>query len=99
LKGDPIAAKNSESSRITEKSNRGLLLAQTAKDNSAFSKNGGYGYLCLNHKSQGDNTAAFGSSSPPPTEGKVIKVTMSFGLALLPPGSVLSKEEWIKQAD
>jgi len=32
-----------------------------------FETNGGHGYLHLNHKSQGDNTAAFGSSSPPPT--------------------------------
>jgi hypothetical protein len=33
-----------------------------------FETNGGHGYLHLNHKSQGDNTAAFGSSSPPPTD-------------------------------
>ncbi len=32
-------------------------------------------------------------------EGKVIKVTMSFGMAFFPPGSVLSREEWVKQAD
>ena len=32
-------------------------------------------------------------------EGKVIKVTMSFGLAFFSPGSVLSQEEWVKQAD
>jgi hypothetical protein len=32
-----------------------------------FDMNGGHAYLCLNHKSQGDNTAAFGSSSTPPT--------------------------------
>lgn len=32
-------------------------------------------------------------------EGKVIRITMSFGLAFLPPGSTLSKEDWVKQAD
>jgi hypothetical protein len=32
-----------------------------------FETNGGHAYLRQNHKSQGDNTATFGSSSPPPT--------------------------------
>jgi diguanylate cyclase (GGDEF)-like protein len=32
-------------------------------------------------------------------EGRVIKVTMSFGIALFPPGSTLSQKEWVKQAD
>ena len=32
-------------------------------------------------------------------EGQVIKVTMSFGLALIQPGSALSEDEWIKRAD
>ena len=32
-------------------------------------------------------------------EGKVIKVTMSFGVAFFPPGSILSQKEWVKQAD
>jgi two-component system, cell cycle response regulator len=32
-------------------------------------------------------------------EGKIIKVTMSFGLAFFQPGSDLSRDEWVKQAD
>jgi two-component system, cell cycle response regulator len=32
-------------------------------------------------------------------EGKVIKVTMSFGLAFFQPGFDLSRDEWVKEAD
>jgi diguanylate cyclase (GGDEF)-like protein len=32
-------------------------------------------------------------------EGRLIKVTMSFGVAWLQPGSDLSQEEWFKRAD
>ena len=32
-------------------------------------------------------------------EGKAIKVTMSFGLAFFQPGSDLSRDDWVKQAD
>jgi hypothetical protein len=74
LKEDPIEAKNSESLQITEKSAADYGLLRLQGTTLLFEINGGHGYLRLNHKSQGDNTAAFGPSSPPPTAHFITEV-------------------------